>query len=70
MRLEGKDVRSLKEKWEGSGKGIHEGCGQNYGNGKGTGNLAMKKICLHHPANKKKIASEAEKVFARILTNF
>ena len=38
------DVRSLKEKWEGNGKGIHEGSGQGCGNGKGTGNLPMKKI--------------------------
>ena len=35
------DVRSLKEKWEGNGKGIHEGSGQSCGNGKGTGNLPM-----------------------------
>ena len=45
-------VRSLKEKWERNGKGIHEGChgGQSYGNGKGTGNLPMKKICRRKPA--------------------
>jgi len=37
-------VRSLKEKWERNGKGIHKGYGQSSGNGKGTGNLSMKKI--------------------------
>jgi len=36
-------VRSLKEKWERNGKGIYEGYGQNYGNGKGTRNPAIKK---------------------------
>jgi len=41
MRLEGKDVRSLKKKWKGNEKGIHEGCGQSYGNGKIIRNLAM-----------------------------
>ena len=29
-------MRSLKEKWEQNGKGIHEGYGQSYGNGKRT----------------------------------
>ena len=33
----------LEEKWERNGKGIHGGYGQSYGNGKGTGNLSMKK---------------------------
>jgi len=40
------DVRSLKEKWEGNGKGIHEGSGQSCGNGKGTGNLPMSENIL------------------------
>jgi len=43
-------VRSLKEKWERNGKGIHEGYGQTYVNGNGSGNLPMKKICQRQPA--------------------
>ena len=38
---EPKLVRSLEEKWERNGKEIHDGYGQSYGNGKGTGNLPM-----------------------------
>jgi len=36
-------VTSLQELWEGNGQGMHEGCGQSYGNGKGTENLVMTK---------------------------
>jgi len=61
-------VRSLKEKWEWNWKGIHEGYGQSYGNGKGTRNLPIKKNLPASGGKKKlRIASESEKVFARIL---
>jgi len=64
-------VRSLKEKWERNGKGIHEGYGQSYGNRKGTGNLPMKKNLPASAGNFfLRIASESEKVFARILDEF
>jgi len=36
-------VASLQELWEGNGQGMHEGCEQKHGNGKGIGNLAMTK---------------------------
>jgi len=53
-------VRSLKEKLEQNGKGIHKGYGQSYGNGKGT-DAGQKKLST---------ASESEKVFAKILNEF
>ena len=55
-------MRSLEEKWERNGKEIHDGYGQSYGNRKGTGNLPMNFFLG--------IASESEKVFARILEEF
>ena len=58
----------LEEKWERNGKGIHGGYGQSYGNGKGTGNLPKKKNLPASAGNFfLRIASESEKVFARIL---
>jgi len=61
-------VTSLKKLWEGNGKGMHEGSGQSYWNGKGTRNLPLKK----NDAGKKtfRIANESEKVFARIFDEF
>jgi len=59
-------VTSLKKLWEWNGKGMHEGCGQSYENGKGTGNYPMKKIW----PKKLRIASESEKVIARIIDEF
>ena len=53
---------------EEKGKGVHGGYGQSYGNRKGSGNLPMKNICRRQPAYFfLRIASESEKVFARIL---
>jgi len=53
---------------EEKGKGVHGVYGQSYGNRKGTGSLPMKNICRRQPAYFfLRIASESEKVFARIL---
>jgi hypothetical protein len=69
--IQTKGVTSLKDLWEGNGKGVHEGCGQSCGNGKGTRKLAMEKNCWRQLANfVLRIASEPEKVFTRIFHEF
>ena len=54
-----------------NGKRIHEGYKQSYGNGKGTGNIPFQKKLSASASNFfLRIASESEKVFARILDEF
>ena len=62
-----RDVNSLKELLEGNEKGMHESSGQNYGNRKETGNLAVKKNCRRQTAIFFfRFAIESEKAFSRI----
>jgi len=62
-------VRSVKEKWERNGKGIHEDYIQR--EREGNRESYYEKKCRRQPAKKKsRSASESEKVFARILDEF
>ena len=66
-----RDVTSHKESWEGNGKSHSHNSNTVMGMGREPGIFLWKNICWRQPANKKlKIASESEKVFARILDEF